>query len=94
MPPEHQQKRAQDGLISELPPAALQFVIRGLGRKNKRAHVILSTCWRSRSRRGYRWPAVDAENYVDHSLEFSETEVNDKQGAPRHGHPSAQCFPW
>ena len=41
------------GLISELPPAALQFVIRGLGRKNNRVHVDLST--------GSRWPAVEIE---------------------------------
>ena len=59
-------------LISEFPPAALQSVIRGLARKNNRIHVVLSTCWRSRSRRGARSPALDIENWVDHSFAFFE----------------------
>ena len=80
-------------LISEFPPAALQSVIRGLGRKNKRAHVALSTCFRSRGRRGSRWPTVDAETASITLFDFLKNEVNDKEGLPPHRRPSTQGLP-
>ena len=67
-------------LISEFPPAALQSVIRRLGRKNKRAHVVLSKCFRSRGRRGSCWPTVDAETASITLFHFSKNEVDNKEG--------------
>jgi len=60
------------GNISESAPAVVQLVIHRLGRKKYRVHVVLPTCQCSRSRRGSRGPAVDAESCIDHSFGIFE----------------------
>ena len=63
---------ARMGNISESAPAVVQLVIHRLGRKKYRVHVVLPTCQCSRSRRGSRGPAVDAESCIDHSFGIFE----------------------